>query len=91
MPLSSNERPISGYAVQALRVVASNPGGGIARHLALIVSVVPVDVFELSESLSLTHKIQLLRAHLAQSRAEAAITHGAAAAVATRHRRRRSR
>lgn len=72
-------------------VLASNLGGGIRRHLDLVGSVVPLDVHELPETLSLPAKVRAARRVLTERRPDLVVTHGVAASVAVRHRGRRLR
>jgi len=67
-------------------VVASNLGGGIARHLELVRSVITVEVLELPERLPLLRKMECLRGHLRKHHPRTLVSHGVAAAIAARHR-----
>jgi glycosyltransferase involved in cell wall biosynthesis len=70
-------------------VLASNLGGGIARHLALVGSVVSIDVHELPDRDPLPIKMRAARHLLRKTGARLVVTHGVAAAISVRHRGRR--
>ncbi|NHC46354.1 glycosyltransferase [Motilibacter aurantiacus] len=75
---------MSSGAERPALVLASNVGGGIARHLQITGLFVPLEVVELPESLALPEKVRRARRELAQRGAPVVVTHGVAAALAVR-------
>ncbi len=73
-------------------VVASNVGGGIARHLALTAQALghDLEIFNLPDTSSLAHKVGRVRRRVQDAKPEHIVTHGVAAGLAVRLLRRTS-
>ena len=75
LPWSGGDHPL---------VLASDVGGGIARHLQITQPVVPLHVVDLPETVSLLQKVTRVRRLLHQQQAALVVTHGVAAGLAVR-------